>query len=214
MPLPSLFGSLLNRRDRRRTTTKDACTPPPATSALRPDPDCVDLPAAGAWASLNEVEAHARACLDACGLAAWEFGWDRAVKRLGCCCVARRRITLSRYFVQAHLHGEQAQILDTILHEIAHALAWEQARHAGHGPLWKAWCVALGATPRATATHCRNFAPNPPGYCLRNRETGEILREYARRPRFRHDLAHMYMRGRPETLGKLEIVAVRAPKGE
>src|SRR5262249_31162680 len=35
-------------------------------------------------------------------------------------------------------------IRDTLLHEIAHALA---GRDAGHGPLWKAMCRRAGAKP-------------------------------------------------------------------
>lgn len=213
MPLLSPFGAFLSRRARRRAAIKESRALSAAAGALLPAPGSVALPVAACWKSLGEVEAHARACLDACGLQTWEFGWDRAVKRLGCCRVTRRHITLSRYFAQAHLNGAQEQILDTILHEIAHALAWEQARHAGHGPLWKAWCAALGATPRATASRCREFAPNPPRYRLQHRETGEVFREYARRPRFRRGLAQMYMRGRPETLGKLVVVEVRCETG-
>ena len=37
---------------------------------------------------------------------------------------------------------------DTILHEIAHAIAGVEA---GHGPAWKAVAQRLGATPRARA---------------------------------------------------------------
>lgn len=168
------------------------------------------LPLPAPWQDVADVEAYSRACLDICGLTAWEFGWDRAVKRLGCCRVSRRRITLSRYFAQAHLLAEPERIRDTILHEIAHALAWEHARHAGHGALWKACCRALGATPRATVAQCRDFDPRPPRYRLQHRDTGEVFREYARRPHFRRGLKYMYMRGRPDTLGKLVLVAVEA----
>lgn len=209
MPFPSPFRGLFRQRAARRPAAGDPRQGRAAAEgALRPGPGSVTLPAATCWKSLDDVEAHARACLDACGLRAWAFGWDRAVKRLGCCRVSRREITLSRYFAEVHLDEQPGQILDTILHEIAHALAWEQARHAGHGALWKAWCLALGATPRATSSRCREFAPNPPRYRLQHCETGEVFREYARRPHFRHGLRHMYMRGRPETLGKLVVVEV------
>lgn len=165
------------------------------------------LPPSAPWHGMGDVEAYARSCLDACGLEAWEFGWDRAVKRLGCCRVRRSRITLSRYFVEAHLDTEPERIRETILHETAHALAWEYARHAGHGPLWKACCRALGATPRATVAQCRDFDPRPPRYRLQHCDAGEVFREYARRPHFRRELKNMYMRGRPDTLGKLVLVA-------
>ena len=47
------------------------------------------------------------------------------------------------------VHGEKsggAEIRDTVLHEIAHALVGPEARH---GPEWKAIAKRLGATPRA-----------------------------------------------------------------
>ena len=44
--------------------------------------------------------------------------------------------------------GSKEQIRDTVLHEIAHAIA---GREAGHGPLWKVTARRIGATPRAKA---------------------------------------------------------------
>ena len=44
------------------------------------------------------------------------------------------------------LEGSEEQIRDTVLHEIAHAIAGHEA---GHGPLWKATARRIGATPRA-----------------------------------------------------------------
>lgn len=41
------------------------------------------------------------------------------------------------------LNGEQ-EVRDTILHEIAHALA----PRAGHGPKWRAICRQIGAEPK------------------------------------------------------------------
>ncbi len=214
MRLPSALRSLIVARfsaDRKAEEAERLAAA--SRNAPLPEPFRAILPEPGRWTCPDDVAAHARACLDACGLTSWEFGWDRAVKRLGCCRVARRRVTLSRYFVEAHLDAEPLRIRDTILHEIAHALAWEQARHAGHGPLWKAWCRALGATPRATVAECRDFDPRPPRYRLQHADTGEVFREYARRPRFRRGLKNMYMRGRPDTLGKLRLVEIKPPAG-
>ena len=44
------------------------------------------------------------------------------------------------------LEGNEEEIRDTVLHEIAHAIAGPEA---GHGPLWKATARRIGATPRA-----------------------------------------------------------------
>lgn len=183
-------------------------------SRIQPSPACrvkpvpVGLPRPERWAGLDDVARHAGRCLGAAGLDKWSFGWDRAVKRLGCCHMKRQRVTLSRYFAECCLAAAPERILDTLLHEIAHALAWESARESGHGPVWKAWCAALGAVPRATVADCPDFSPRAPRYRLQNRETGEVYREYARRPRFRRPLQSLFMRGRPDTLGKLVLVEV------
>ena len=51
-------------------------------------------------------------------------------------------IELARYAVESpELHDD---VRDTLLHEVAHAIA---GHTAGHGPAWKAVCVEIGAKP-------------------------------------------------------------------
>ena len=45
--------------------------------------------------------------------------------------------------------GLEAQAMDTLYHEVAHALV---GHAAGHGPEWKAMCVKLGAKPERLAS--------------------------------------------------------------
>jgi len=77
------------------------------------------------------------------GLAGWSFGLTQAKRRLGVCNYRRKRIEIGEYYA---LHNPDEAVLDTLLHEIAHALAGPEA---GHGPAWKAIAVRIGATPRA-----------------------------------------------------------------
>lgn len=72
----------------------------------------------------------------------WSFGFNRRKRSLGLCNHAAKRIELSSAFVL--LNGVEV-VRDTLLHEIAHALAGHKA---GHGPRWVAVCRVLGATPR------------------------------------------------------------------
>lgn len=44
--------------------------------------------------------------------------------------------------------GLEQQAMDTLYHEVAHALV---GHAAGHGPVWKAMCVKLGAKPERLA---------------------------------------------------------------
>ena len=79
--------------------------------------------------------------MDEHGLIDWRFRWSHAKRQLGACTYAARTIALSGHYVQMN---DEAHIRDTILHEIAHALAGERA---GHGPAWKAVCRRIGADP-------------------------------------------------------------------
>ena len=84
----------------------------------------------------------ARQLMDEHGLHDWGFRFNRRKNDMGCCHYHHQRIELSQHFVGAN---EQAIVRDTILHEIAHALA---GHRAGHGPKWKRICRRIGATPQ------------------------------------------------------------------
>ena len=104
-----------------------------------------DAPRTGGAARLNAVAAMARGLMDAHGLADWMLAFVESGRRLGDCGFDDRVIRIGR----AHaLDGGEAEIRDTVLHEIAHALAGPEA---GHGPLWREAARRLGATPRAKA---------------------------------------------------------------
>jgi predicted SprT family Zn-dependent metalloprotease len=99
------------------------------------------------------VQALAHDLLRAHGLAHWSFGWNRRKRSLGLCRYREKRIELSAYFVAAN---PLPPIRETILHEIAHALAGEKA---GHGPAWKAVCLRIGCKPE----RCDNGSAIMPG---------------------------------------------------
>lgn len=76
----------------------------------------------------------------------WSFGWDyKTRRRLGCCHYLKSRISLSSWYVE---HNDESLVLDTILHEIAHALAFHWYGEKGHGPRWASYCVKLGCRPQ------------------------------------------------------------------
>jgi len=86
----------------------------------------------------HEVERMGQALIAEHGLIEWHFGWNRRKRALGLCRYREKRIELSLYFVR---DNEEPMVRETILHEIAHALAGEKA---GHGPKWKAICAKIG----------------------------------------------------------------------
>ena len=95
---------------------------------------------------LKELEAIASREMTKHGLQDWSFGLAATKRRLGVCKHAKKRIEISQFHV---LYNPPETVLDTLLHEIAHALAGSAA---GHGPAWRAVAVRLGAIPRACDT--------------------------------------------------------------
>ena len=92
---------------------------------------------------LSRVAETARALMDEHGLGEWTLAFLEAERRLGDCNFQERVIRIGRTHA---LDASEAEIRDTILHEIAHALAGPEARH---GARWKAVATRIGATPRA-----------------------------------------------------------------
>lgn len=172
------------------------------------------LPEAGVWKSASDIEAYAEACIRACGLHGWQMSWDRALSRLGACRMTRRVVSLSRYFVQVYLEKDPELIRRTLLHELAHALAWKHNGDREHKAVWRFWCAALGIPDERAREKCEDFRPahlvRRPKYALCHRETGEVFRYYYRKPKISSkDLSVGHIRGRKaETLGKLCLVEV------
>lgn len=61
----------------------------------------------------------------------WSFGFDNAKRRAGLCDFSRKRISVSRYLAARYDDDVNHQ---TLLHEVAHALAGPKA---GHTATWK-----------------------------------------------------------------------------
>lgn len=127
----------------------------------------------------------------------WTFAFNRRKRSLGICNYTAKRIELSCYFVA---QNDEAAVRDTILHEIAHALAGQEA---GHGPAWVAVCQSIGATPQRTCS----VAVMPSGqYRARCKGCGKTHDRY-RRPK-RSQI--YYCRACGPKRGRLRFVKHRA----
>lgn len=136
----------------------------------------------------------------------WTGGLDNAVRRFGVCMPQRKRITLSRHL--ATINSDE-ETLDTVLHEIAHALAWvEYGEDCGHDERWQAIAARIGARPERTVD-VEEASSVAGSWFLVHSETGEVFNSYHKRPQPR-DLATIWIRGRrAETEGKLTVVSAR-----
>lgn len=82
----------------------------------------------------------ARQLLDQHGLTHWTVQLDSAKTRAGICRYRERSIGLSAPLTRLHA---DAEVRDTILHEVAHALAGPRAKH---GPEWRRVARSIGCT--------------------------------------------------------------------
>ena len=94
--------------------------------------------------TLRDIEELATDALFEHGLFAkgWRFSWDSAKVRAGACKYRTKQITLSKPIFT--IEANRDDVLDVILHEIAHALV---GPGVGHGFQWKAMARKIGARP-------------------------------------------------------------------
>lgn len=177
----------------------------------------ITLPKADDFRTARDIESYAVRCFVALQLEGWRFGFDRrAVKRLGCCRMQEKSITLSVAFVLNYLErGDSEPIYRTLLHELAHALAWVRQGARGHGAVWKYYCAELGIPDERATTKCEDYAaaeqrPRRVVAVLCHDVTGEVFKEFSRAPRHRAAYyRRCYIPGRKEeTLGHLILKTV------
>jgi predicted SprT family Zn-dependent metalloprotease len=105
---------------------------------------------------LQAIAARASAWLVAHQLEGWSFQFDHATRRAGCCNYQTQVISLAHAYARA---ASDAEIDDTLLHEIAHALV---GKAHGHDQLWRAKAVALGCSGH----RCHDVQFTPPRYIV------------------------------------------------
>jgi hypothetical protein len=90
--------------------------------------------------NLEEAVNVARGLMDHHGLTAkgWQFRFHEEVDPLGACWWEGRTITLCQKFAE---RCDEEFVIDTLLHEIAHALA---GKRDGHSARWRAKARKIG----------------------------------------------------------------------
>ncbi len=128
---------------------------------------------------------NARRLLRKHGLSDWSVALDDASSRAGACNYKSKQILLARLFLRK---ASESAIRDTILHEIAHALAG-MAHH--HDAVWRR--IARGIGCSAARCHDIDFSPPrwimqcPNGcfvYARKRRNSGMICKKCKQPPRF------------------------------
>ncbi|SEE84337.1 SprT-like domain-containing protein [Ruania alba] len=120
---------------------------------------------------LDDVADLGRRLLTAHGLHEWTLTFDSARRRAGLCRYDRRTISLSRHLMPLL---DEVAVRDTLLHEIAHALAGPRS---GHGPRWREIAVSIGASGQRCLPA---DAPAPPAPWEGTCRAGHVHRRYRR----------------------------------
>ena len=107
---------------------------------------------------LDEARRLARSLMDQHGLQRWSLRFGQAYTVFGHCDQQQQRITLSAPLV---LLNGYMELLDVILHEIAHATTTDP----GHGRLWQARARRLGCRPERCYHDVRQPPPPFVGTC-------------------------------------------------
>lgn len=135
--------------------------PPDEVTRARRAPDVVEDERGKVWllrprptpAAFADIEADAAERMLRHGLGDWAFGFGRGKRTLGTTRV-RSGATTGTIRISRHLvtDGTPEMVRDTLLHEIAHAVAYVRHGRAAmnHGPLWRAVAREIGARPEAT----------------------------------------------------------------
>lgn len=120
---------------------------------------------------LDDAEATALRLMRTHGLGAWRFAFDRAKTRAGICRYDSHTIGLSRTLTQLHT---DAEVRDTILHEIAHALVGPEH---GHGRVWRARALDIGCSAQRCLS---DAAPRPDAPWLGTCPRGHVVTRWRR----------------------------------
>lgn len=96
---------------------------------------------------INDFLSFARSVMNDHNLQNWKVELDRAVMRNGQCDHRNKVLSFSKHFIQ---RNKEEMILNTLLHEIAHALV---GSNHGHDLTWERKCIEIGYK---NPTRCSN----------------------------------------------------------
>jgi len=149
--------------------------------------------------NLHEAEQMARSIIGEHLDSEWTFSWNNRKRAFGVCHYRKKTIQLSTVLTATE---PEHKVRDTVLHEVAHALAGASAKH---GPRWREMARAVGATPRACAE-----ATVTPKYVWVIKHGDQVVKGYYKRPslRVQQSIPYMWVKGRPDTKGQLHLEKV------
>ena len=123
------------------------------------------------WVRLDAIAKQADELIAKHSLTDWRFRFDSANRRGGLCSFSEQIISLSEQYC---LHAQDDEIIDTILHEIAHALVGPEH---GHDKVWQSKAREIGCSGERT----HNSIFTPPNYIMTCQQCGWFTGRHKRR---------------------------------
>jgi hypothetical protein len=147
---------------------------------------------------LQLAETMAKDLMGFYGLGDWNFTFDNAVRRLGLTRFSTKTISLSAPCTTVAVNP--AQVLNTILHEIAHALVG--VTH-GHDDTWRLQAISIGCDGQ----RCTEADPIPGKYAIKCLACNTSIGNYMRRPKADKLAFKWHSKCGRSAKGQLQVVA-------
>jgi predicted SprT family Zn-dependent metalloprotease len=132
----------------------------------------------------------------------WSFSFDRSLTRLGLCSHSKKTISLGTH---ATTVNTEEQVINTVLHEIAHALVG--SAH-GHDATWRAKAIELGHS----GARCGTIAVKAPSkHAIICHSCNTTWNLYRLTKRYQTQISYMWCKncGRERSEGKLSLQTVK-----
>jgi len=133
-------------------------------------------------------------------LQSWKITFDSAKKRAGICKISTKEISFSINHIE---NNNIETITDTILHEFAHAIAYQLYADRGHGKYWKSVAREIGAVPKAKGVF---NLPNAPWLLVHACSRTSQIKPISERFRRNNKIKSYFLIGRPDTKGELFFI--------
>lgn len=134
----------------------------------------------------------------------WNFKWNKRKTSNGVCSYSDKTIYLSSILTPLR---DEKEVLNTIIHEIAHALV---GYSHGHNAIWKEKFISMGGDGQRCSSDDTGIRATSATYVIVG-PSGEIVKRYMRKPnrKVMNNIHNYYIPGRKaETMGKLRIQRV------
>lgn len=137
----------------------------------------------------------------------YRFEFSNRSSALGDVHYGTKIIRLSKKFIKSRTLAEMEM---TILHEIAHAIAYEDHNHTGHGQVWKNIFISLGGTgKRCGSVSNSKLTVSKYVVVIKQGDKIEVFKRLERLTRNwkGSNIKGLYVTGRKkETMGRLEVI--------